>query len=162
MAPLTRAMGCGSSVMPLRSYSAYSGMCEWRVDENLFATVTTYGGSVYTNGVLSPAPHTGPISFTKTVVDVEPSADTDLNLVTIAGAVMLIHKEEDLHLSTTTASMPKGDGGDGEQGNDKGDGGGDGDGESTARRLQPTSDGLWAILPVAVTAGTVFLTMVLL
>lgn len=155
-------MGCGSSVMPLRSYSAYSGMCEWRVDENLFATVTTYGGSVYTNGVLSPAPHTGPISFTKTVVDVEPSADTDLNLVTIAGAVMLIHKEEDLHLSTTTASMPKGDGGDGEQGNDKGDGGGDGDGESTARRLQPTSDGLWAILPVAVTAGTVFLTMVLL
>lgn len=153
--------------MPLSSYTPYSGVCIAIAGTDYYATVSTYDGSVYSDGVLTPA-QTGSISLsTEYETEIFNPSRSNYVLATYAPGVMLIHKEEDKTLGSsatgTATSMETSTatgGGNDDEDSDKGDGGGAG--ESIARSLHPTSDGLWAVLPVAVTAGTVFLTMVLL
>jgi len=149
------------------SYSSYSGVCGIFAEgtKDIFKTVSSFDGSVYSDGILSPASPTEPFTF---VTSYETDFISPSETAVIAAeyyAVVLVHKEGD-ESSATTASKPnesgKGEQGDDKSGKDQGDGDGNGDGESAARSLRPTADGLWSMAPVALAAGTVFLTMVLL
>jgi hypothetical protein len=163
---------CLSSVTPLDSYSSYSGVCVRYADgdKDLFTTVSSFDGSIYSDGILSPASPTEPLTLVTTYETrlLSPS-ETGHVIAAEYYAVVLVYKEEDKSSSTTAAKPTesgKGDHGDDKSGDDKGDGDGDGagngDGESAARSLRNTVEGLWGVAPITLAAGTVFLSMMLL
>ena len=158
--------GCYSSVQPLASYSSYSGVCQVLFDGDLLKTVTTFDGSVYSNGIYSPATPTEPVTRTTTYETgyINPT-DSDTFIVTQEAAVVLVHREEDMTKgdgATTTAGKPAESG----KGSDDDTGEGDDDdvvGDSAGARLNPVHNGLWgSVTPFALAAGTVFVTMIML
>lgn len=140
--------GCYSSIQPLASYS-YSGVCLVSFGGGFYETVTTFDGSVYPGGILSPITPTESVTLSTIydlLTDSVKQTDPGTIIVTERAPVVLIHKEEDMKKSY---------------------GGGDGDdddaGDSAAARLKPANSGLWGSLaPAALAVGTVLVTMIML
>jgi len=128
------------------------------MNQPLWTVVKTFNGTELPGGIASPVPTTAPLSFVTSPYTsfIEPT-DPAFVVMNLALGIVLVHKEEDKKLNGTITSKPNKDG-KGEQGDDKS---GD-DGESAARSFRPTTDGLWSMVPCALVAGTVFITMIML